>query len=136
MSTIVISVKLRGVLPLDSEITQLVGMSATKVFRKGDVLNWGTKKIQQEDLWILDLIPQLDNYQSTESEITEQILVAAKTLEKIAPNICQISCDKFTTELYISIIREEEQGGFTLPVQLISAAAIAKLSIRTSILVL
>lgn len=136
MSKIFVSVKLRGILPPDDEIARLVGMPATKVFRKGDVLNLKTKKIQQEDLWILDLVPQLDNYESTDSEILEQFLIAAKTLLKIAPNICQMSCNKFTTELYISTLREEEeQGGFTLPVQLIYAAALAKLPIRTSILV-
>jgi hypothetical protein len=136
MSKIFVSVKLRGTLPPDDEIARLVGMPATKVFRKGDVLNLKIKKTQQEDLWILDLVPQLDNYESTESEILEQFLVAAKTLLEIAPNICQMSCDKFTTELYISTLREEEQGGFTLPVQLIYAAALAKLPIRTSILVM
>jgi Domain of unknown function (DUF4279) len=135
MTTFFLSFKLRGILPDDDEITKMVGKSATEIFRKGDLIKLETPKIQQEDLWILDLTTELDNYQNTTNEIIEQLLAGAKILEEIASNINQISCDEFTSELYISILIEESQGGFTLPIQLIHAAASAGLPIRMSIIV-
>ena len=135
MSKIILSFKLRGILPDDDRIDKMVGIPATKIFRKGDLINLKTQKIQHEDLWILNLTKILDDNEATESEINEQILVGAKILEKIAPNINKISSDEFTAELYVSNVREEAQGGFTLPLKLIHAAAIARLPIRISILV-
>ncbi|MCU0549572.1 MAG: hypothetical protein MUC48_09520 [Leptolyngbya sp. Prado105] len=38
--------------------------------------------------------------------------------------------------MYISTIREEDQGGFSLPTELVIAAAKAQLSIEISILVM
>jgi hypothetical protein len=134
MSEFLLSFKLRGQLPDDNKVTEIIGKTATKFFRKGDLLNLKIPKIQHEDLWILNLTPNLDDDRDTANEIEAHFIAGAKILEEIAPSINQISSDEFTAELYVSIFIEESQGGFTLPPQLIHAASYAGLPIRMSII--
>jgi len=64
------------------------------------------------------------------------LLATATTLQRLAPLLAGLDRSRCTAELYVSTIREEDQGGFELPAELVAAAAAAALSIGVSILVL
>ena len=68
----------------------------------------------------------------------EQVLLAgvATRLTRMAPTLCALDRSLCTTELYISTVRQEQQGGFGLPAELVAAAAAAGLELSISILVL
>ena len=134
MSRVTLSLRLRGELPSSDELTRTIGVTPTETRRCGDVV--GKRRIQPIDVWYLDLA-QFDS-DSTSDQILNQIMQATTTLQQIAPALATLDLDTTScnAELYTSIIQEEDQGGFTLPRELLAAVADAKLSIEFSILVM
>lgn len=61
---------------------------------------------------------------------------AAHTIRQMAPVIASLDRKRCTAELYVSTIRDQEQGGIKLISDLIAAAAEARLDLIVSILVL
>ena len=134
MSQIKLSIRLRGELPSSDELTRTIGVTPTETRRCGDVV--GRRRIQPTDVWILELA-QFDS-DNTSDQILNQIMQATTTLQQIAPALVTLALDQTScnAELYTSIIQEEDQGGFTLPRELLAVTADAKLSIEFSILVM
>ncbi|WP_166482583.1 DUF4279 domain-containing protein [Scytonema sp. UIC 10036] len=132
MSTTQISLRLGGDLPSSEELTQTLGIKPTKFVRRGERVS--KKRVQPVDLWILELA-EFDT-DSTEEERDSQMLQVAITLQKISSNLAILDRTNCNADLYISTIREEDQGGLTLPPELVAATASAGLSIQISILVM
>ncbi|MDF5721614.1 MAG: hypothetical protein PUP91_14260 [Rhizonema sp. PD37] len=64
------------------------------------------------------------------------MLQAATKLEKMPSSLAVLERTNCNTDLYISTIREEDQGGLSLSPKLVAAAASGELSIQISILVM
>ncbi|BAU14260.1 hypothetical protein LEP3755_48060 [Leptolyngbya sp. NIES-3755] len=129
MSTVEVSLRLSGMLPPSEHLTELFGVQPTRSLRQGDRAS--KRRVQPVDLWQLDLAMIQDG-----ESLDQQLHEAAIQLKQLAPEIAKLDRSTCQAELYISTIREEDQGGFSLPVELISAAADAQLSIELSILVM
>ena len=132
MSTSKISLRLSGNLPPTEELTHTLGITPTKIIDRGERVS--KNRVQPVDIWSLELA-KFDN-NSTKQEIDKQIFEAAVVLQQMAPAIASLDRTKCNTDLYISTIREEDQGGLSLPAELVAAAAAARLSIQMSILVM
>jgi hypothetical protein len=134
MGRIELSVKIKGKLPSDKEINTLIGIPATVITRKGDLISSKKSSVWSKDTWSLNLTPDLD-FDSTKDEIQENFLQAGVLLDRIAPNISCLNRDQFSVILWITCIREEQQGGLTLSQELVSAIALAKMEIHVLVLV-
>lgn len=132
MSTIQMSLRLGGSLPPQEKLTQILGFIPTKVRRRGERIS--SKRIQPVDIWILDLA-KFDT-DSTPQERDKHMLQSAVTIQQMAPSLAALDRTKCNTDLYVSTVREEDQGGLSFPPELVAAAAAAKLSIQISILVM
>jgi Domain of unknown function (DUF4279) len=133
MSRIHLSLRLRGKLPPLDDITQILGIVPTDFLRCGDIV--GKRRIQPMDVWILDLA-EFDTFDDDEEHILSQTVQAATTLEQLVPALATLDRTNCEAELYISNIQEEDQGGFSLPKELLAVAADGKLSLEFSILVM
>ena len=132
MSTSKISLRLSGNLPPADELTHNLGITPTKVLRRGDSLS--KKRVQPVDIWSLELA-KFDS-ESPKQEIDNQMQQAAIILQQMAPVLATLDRTNCNTDLYISTIREEDQGGLSLPPELVAATAASGLSIQISILVM
>ena len=132
VSTVQMSLRLGGDLPCPEELTQTLGITLTKVLQRGDRVS--KKQVQPVDVWILDLA-KFDTG-STLEERDNQILQATTALQKISSSLAALDRTNCNADLYISTIREEDQGGLSLPPELVAAAAAGGLSIQISILVM
>ena len=132
MSTLQMSLRLGRNLPSPEELTETLGMKPTEFRRRGDRIS--KKRVQPADVWILELA-KFDT-DSTQEERDNQMLNAANTLQKISSSLAAIDRTNCNTDLYITTIREEDQGGLSLPPELVKAAADSGLSIQISILVM
>lgn len=132
MSTSKISLRLSGNLPDTEELTQILGITPTKVLRRGDRVS--KKRIQPVDIWSLELA-QFET-DSNREDTDNQLQQATVTLQHLAPALAMLDRTSCHADLYISTIREEDQGGLFLPTELIIAAATGRLSIQISILVM
>lgn len=126
------SLRLGGSLPPQEKLTQILGFIPTKVRRQGERIS--SKGIQPVDIWILDLA-KFDT-DSTPQERDKHMLQSAVIIQQMAPSLAALDRTKCNTDLYVSTVREEDQGGLSFPPELVAAAAAAKLSIQISILVM
>lgn len=135
MSSVEISLRIFGELPPLHELTQRLEVEPTTFLRRGEFIS--KRRIQPVDMWSLDLLRyESNNYESDDSEIDQKWINVASDLRRLSPAIAGLDRTQCKTDLYISTIREEDQGGVSLPSELISAAAAANLSIEVSILVM
>lgn len=132
MSTLQMSLRLGGNLPSPQELAETLGMQPTEFRRRGDRIS--KKRVQPVDVWILELA-KFDT-DSTQEERDNQMLNAATTLQEISSSLARLDRTNCNTDLYITTIREEDQGGLSLPPELVKAAADSGLSIQISILVM
>ncbi|QZZ18565.1 DUF4279 domain-containing protein [Leptothermofonsia sichuanensis E412] len=133
MSTLEISLRLTGDLPPPEELIRILNVKPTKLLRRGQHVS--QRRIQPTDVWCLDLAAFDGN--SHPIEMQADLQKSARRLEELAEAITSITQKaQCKAELYISTIREEDQGGFSLPPDLVAAAAAAGLSIELSILVM
>jgi hypothetical protein len=93
--------------------------------------------VQPIDVILLDLA-SWEGASQVDQEVAEreQLLPAAAKLRQLAPALASVDRSRCQVELSISTIREEDQGGFELPAELIAAAAAGGLSLGISILVM
>lgn len=126
------SLRLGGNLPSLEELTQILGVTPTKFLQRGDVIS--KKRVQPVDVWILELA-NFDSDSTTE-ERDNQMQKAATTLQKMSSSLAALDRTDCNADLYISTIREEDQGGLSLPPKLVATAASCDLSIQISILVM
>ena len=131
-STIEMSLRLAGNLPPTDKLTYLLGVAPSQIFRKGDRIS--PKRSQPIDVCLLDLVKFDSDISPSESQ--QQMLVAAKILDNLAPAINCLDRSECQADLYISTVREDDQGGLSLPPALVAAAAAGNLSIQVSILVM
>lgn len=130
MSTVEISLRIFGELPPLHELTQRLKVEPTTFLRGGEFVS--KRRIQPVDMWSLDLL----RYESDDSEINQKWINVALAIRRLAPAIATFDRTHCKTDLFISTTREEDQGGLSLPSELVSAAAAANLSIEVSILVM
>jgi hypothetical protein len=132
MSKITITLRVWGNLPPSEKLTHNLGILPTEVLRRGERVS--KKRVQPVDMWRLELA----NFETdtTTEEIDNQMQRATVTLNKMAPALRMLDRANCNADLYISTIREEDQGGFSIPAELVAAAASGKLSIETSILIM
>jgi hypothetical protein len=123
--------RLVGDLPPSEELTRHLGLVPTTNRRQG--MPTGLDEPQKVDVWSVELIER-DRW--TRSCPDERALAEALgTLRRVAPLLASLDRTGWSAELYLSTIRDEEQGGFYLPRELVDLAAKADLAISVSILV-
>lgn len=132
MSTVEISLRLSGQLPSAQQLRELLSLEPTSTLRQGEQVS--KRRVQPVDLWMLELA-KFDS-QDLQQAIENQLVHSASVIERLASAIATLDRTQCHADLYISTIREEDQGGFALPPVLIAAAAKAKLAVQMSILVM
>ncbi len=142
MSRYKVSLRLVGELdPLEDYIDLLGGVSV-KVTRRGSINPLG--HVQSTDVLGLELAAWqspsfVDADQADQNQAfveRDHLLPAVLKLQRLAAGLSGVDRARCRVELYISTIREEEQGGFSLPAALLTAAAACGLSLEVSILVM
>jgi hypothetical protein len=76
-----------------------------------------------------------DDREAILAEEHEKIAATTAALQRLAPALANLDRSKTRVSFWISTIREEEEGGFELPADLVAAAAAAGLRIAVSIMV-
>ncbi len=134
MSRVKVSLRLRGEFDNNMDLLTAFRGMPIKLRRRGEKLG---NRVQPMDVLLLDLAAW-DNASAVDQEVatTAQLLPAAAALQRLAPILAQRDRSRCDAELYISTVRKEDQGGFELPMELVSAAANGKVSIGVSILVM
>lgn len=133
MSSNTLSVRLLGNLPPSDVLTTLLGVTPSSEGRKGMPLRGTNRGIYVSDVWVVDLISE---GWETGQPLPEQTAYVTQTLQAMAPGLIALDRRHCQAELYISTIREEEQGGLEIPQALVEIAGLAKLAIVVSVLVL
>lgn len=132
MSVSKISLRLSGNLPPSDELTKTLGFTPTKALRRGERIS--QKRVQPVDIWSLELA-EIDT-ENPKEESDKNIQQVGIILQQIAPALAALDRTNCKADLYISTIREEQQGGLSLSSEVVNAAAAANLSIQISILVM
>jgi hypothetical protein len=140
MSTFRISLRVGGELaPLESLMQQHAEQSF-QLFPAGERRG---RRIQPRNALLLDLaawergpIYGHDDREALLRDEDAKLAEVAHTLRRLAPSLAMLDRTRCVLELYISTIRYEDQGGFSLPAELVAVAADAGLSVAISILVL
>jgi hypothetical protein len=125
--------RLRGDLPPSEELTQILDTTPTTDRRRGSPIR-GTGEAQRADVWSVELIRR--DHWSRNRPDDDALAQAVMKLQRMAPGLTSLDRERCQAELYLSSIREEEQGGFAVPAELVAAAALANLPLSVSILVL
>lgn len=128
------SVRLIGDLPPTEELTYVLGVRPTKYSHRGTIVSRRLKWIQEQDVWILDLIDR-DHWSDGMPE-ESMLSTAIATVQSITPGLLALDRTNIRADLYISTIRQEDSGGFLLPTELVHVAAEAKLTLTVSVLVM
>jgi hypothetical protein len=126
------SFRLAGDLPPTEEVTHLLGVVPTMQRRKGEPIPLGRK--QPFDVWSLKLIERSEWEDGP--PLPEATARAAKMLRHLTPGLAQLDRSVITAQLWISTMREEAQGGFDIPAEIIVAAGAAKLEVVVSVLII
>jgi hypothetical protein len=143
MSLCTVSLQMIGsVEPLEAFTVLLEGLSYS-LRRKGERID-GSRRVQEGNVLVVDLAEWEERSGSYDGDdrdailANEQAQIAAMTatLQRLAPALSTLDRSEISAALWISTIREEEQGGFALPPELVAAAAAAGLWVEVSILVL
>lgn len=109
----------------------MLGASPDVDRRRGMRLGRGDDAgVQRVDVWGLYLA-RWEGDAPEEQSMTQ----AAAKLEAMAPALAALDRARCKAELYVSTIRDEESGGFSLPARLAAAVGASKLEISISILV-
>jgi Domain of unknown function (DUF4279) len=131
MSTVEISLRLSGQLPETAVLNRELGAVPTQARRRGEPVS--KRRVQPVDLWLLELTQWDDDrpigeIESSLQQVATQLAAMAKPLAMLDRTQCQ-------ADLYISTVREDDQGGLGLPAALVMAAGAAGLGLQFSILV-
>lgn len=133
MSSNTLSLRLIGDLPPSDELIDMLGVGPTWEGRRGMPLRGGNRGNYSSDVWVVDLI--VDGWETSKLS-PEQVTYAVQILRRMAAGLVALDRRRCVAELYISTLREEDQGGLELPPVLVEAAGDAKLAITVSVLVL
>ncbi len=125
--------RLRGDLPSSEELARILGTAPTTDRRRGSPIP-GSVDAQRADVWSVELI-QRDQWSLNRPD-DDALSPAVVKLQRMVPGLTSLDRERCQAELYLSSIREEEQGGFAVPAELIAAAALANLPLSVSILVM
>lgn len=133
MSRTQLLLRLVGTLPATDELTRRLGVRPSNDIRRGTVVR-ALGRAQDVDVWWVVLIErqQWTGVYPDEPALTRAVAM----LERMAPELSTLVEAGNRGELYISSIRDEDQGGFYLAPGLVSVAAKAHLSVNISILVM
>lgn len=128
MSENCVWLRLVGDLPPSEELARTLGTTPTRERRRGMPI-LGGRYLQPADNWSITLIPWWSG------PVDENVIArAVTTLQHMAPALASLDRTRCRVQLHISAVRNEEQGGFELPSELISAAGAARLELVVSIL--
>ncbi len=136
MSEIKVYLRIRGDLPQEEEWTSSLKGIPFQVKRRGQQV--GRARSQAVDVLLLKLASWESFGDPAEQDraIQEQLLPAVTLIEQLTPMLVALDRSRCIAELSISTIRQEDQGGFELPAELVAAAGAARLSLGVSILVM
>lgn len=126
----IMSLRLGGELPSSEELIALLGETPTYEGRKGMPIP-RSSRTQPHDVWILTLA----TWQSKDEAQQAMESVAAR-LRRLAAGLQRLDRSRMFSDLYVSWIQDESQGGFTLPADVVAAAADGQLQLTISLLVL
>lgn len=131
MSRNSLSIRLIGELPLTEKVNNLLGLEPSSVRRRGEPSKWN-HGIMPEDIWVAKLVnwgEWLDGPPPTavRDRVTQLLL-------RITPALNSLDRTRVHAELFLATNREEEMGGFDIPVEWVAAAAAARLQIVVSVL--
>lgn len=117
---------------IDQIIAALSG-SELRVLRRGEIVPGN--RIQPTDVVVLKLAGWTQHYEHSTSQSgdEENWLAVAQLLDQLVPKLAFLDRSECGVDLYISAVREEDQGGLGLPVALIRAASELQLPIEISI---
>jgi hypothetical protein len=132
MSSNTLGLRLIGDLPPSNALISMLGVSPTSEGRKGMPLRGKNRGAYVSDVWVVDLISE--GWETSQLSLA-QVAQVTEALHAMAPGLTALDRSRCKAELYISTIREDEQGGFELPQALVEAAGFAGLAIVVSILV-
>ena len=133
MSRNQLSLRLRGDLPASEEVTALLGVSPDAARRRGSRVR-GSETLQVADVWVVTLIERSE--WTDESPLAAATERAVEILRRAAPGLARLDTSRCQTELYLSTIRDEEMGGFSLPAEIVAAAGACNLTLAVSVLVM
>jgi len=135
MSRFAVSIRFIGreTLGQMDQIIEALSGSELRVLRRGEKIPGN--RIQPSDVVVLKLAGWAQHYEHSNSQSgdEENWLAVAQLLNQLIPKLAFLDRSECGVDLYISAIREEDQGGLGLPVPLIRAAAELKLPIEISI---
>jgi len=136
MSEIKVYLRIRGDLPQEEELTSSLKGIPFQLKRRGQQI--GRARSQPVDVLLLELVSweSSGDPEKQDRAIQDQLLPAATIIEQLTPTLVALDRSRCLAELSISTIRQEDQGGFELPAELIAAAGAARLSLGVSILVM
>jgi hypothetical protein len=130
-----------GPLELLETFTALVEGSPYTLRRQGEGIG-GFSRIPPAHVLFIDLakwerpgIYAGDNREAILADERAQIAAATVRLEQLAPALASLDRSEIKASLWLSTIREEDQGGLGLPPELVAAAAAGALGFEISILV-
>jgi hypothetical protein len=134
MSRNAILLRVLGDIDRIDELVEAIGLPA-RVYRRGTINL--VNQVQGMDVLVVEL-GKWRNVDEEDQATGEQglLLSVAEHIHQLVPILTTLDRSRCRAELYVSTIREEEQGGLELPANLIAAAGAAGLSIGISILVM
>ncbi|HEU5441424.1 MAG TPA: DUF4279 domain-containing protein [Ktedonobacterales bacterium] len=127
-----LSLRLVGELPPDQELTAMFGVHPTTSRRRGMPIG-RTGRPTTEDVWSVELISRSEWTHSRPD--VAAVDNALRQLQSMIPALSHLDRTRCRVQLYISSIREEEQGGFELPAEFVAVAGAAHMEVFVSILV-
>ncbi|WIG61029.1 MAG: Macrolide export ATP-binding/permease protein MacB [Ktedonobacterales bacterium] len=141
MSHFDISLRLIGELDVLENAAHAMEGLPFELRRRGE--RYRRRRVQPANVLLLQLakwergaLYSFDDRETIFAEEDRQLANATTVLQQLAPMLANLDRSQCDRQLYISTIREEEDGGLTLPEELVAAAGDAGLSINVSILVL
>jgi hypothetical protein len=145
MSRFFISLRITGEIEPLEKVAQAMEGLPFEFRRRGEMYS-RRKRPQPINILLLDLAKWkrrgifLEEYEETSQEVKReenaQFAAATATLQRLVPVLAGLDRRRCEPEIYVSTIREEDNGGFGFPAEFVSAAGAAGLPIGISILVM
>lgn len=130
MSKNQLSFRLLGKLPPLDDVTALLGVTPTYARKQGEPTGRGDR-LQPVDVWIHDFTDWWNGDDIAEATVRQ----IAEMLTRFTPALATLDRSRCSAQLWLSTAREHQQGGFSVPPEIIRAAGAAGLGFEISILV-
>lgn len=145
MSRFFISLRITGEIEPLEKVAQAMEGLPFEFRRRGEMYPDRKRPQRINILWLylarwkrrgIPLGADADTRQEIMREENAQFAAATATLQRLVPVLAGLDRTRCEPEIYVSTIREEDNGGFGFPAEFVSAAGAAGLPIGISILVM